>query len=379
MFRIFPPFFVNLHFILINILNYMQIGLIGLQNSGKSTLFHALTSTTPDPEKHESLKAVVKVPDVRLDELTLLFNPKKKVNATLEIVDIPGLQLSDTSKVKITSDFLNKVRNNDALLHVVRQFRDEAIPHPENTIDVKRDIEFLETEFILTDMALIENRIEKLNKDILKTKTDALQKELALFKKLQGHIEKELPLRILPLDENEKKLLSGYQFLSIKPLIVGVNFDEDSKGEADKTIAELKQLFEESKPEMIPFFAKFEFELSQLSREEAEVFMADFGISDSALSRILTTAYKLLGLQSFFTVGEDECRAWTVRFNSTAQEAAGVIHTDFFDKFIRAEVVHYDDYTKHGSFPKCKEAGAWRLEGKEYKVKDGDILTIRHS
>ncbi|MHC1739460.1 MAG: redox-regulated ATPase YchF [Ignavibacteriaceae bacterium] len=358
----------------------MQIGLIGLQNSGKSTLFYALTSSIPDLEaKHEVLKAVVKVPDARLDELTLLFNPKKKVNATLEIVDIPGLQISDSGKVKITSDFLNKVRNNDALLHVVRQFEDESIPHPESDIDVKRDIEFLETEFILTDMTFIENRIEKLNKDILKLKTDQLQKEMLLFKKLQAHIEQELPLRILHLDENEKKLLSGYQLLSIKPLIIGINFDENSKDKSETIVPELQSHFDKSHLEIIPFFAKFEFELSQLTKEEADVFMSDFGITDSALSRILRRSYKMLGLQSFFTVGEDECRAWTIKTNSTAQESAGVIHTDFYDKFIRAEVVHYQDYIKHGSYPKCKEAGAWRLEGKEYKVKDGDILTIRHS
>lgn len=358
----------------------MQIGLIGLQNSGKSTLFYALTSSLPDLEaKHEVLKAVVKVPDARLDELTRLFNPKKKVNATLEIVDIPGLQISDSGKVKITSDFLNKVRNNDALLHVVRQFEDESIPHPESDIDVKRDIEFLETEFILTDMTFIENRIEKLNKDILKLKTDQLQKELLLFKKLQSHIEKELPLRILHLDENEKKLLSGYQLLSMKPLIIGINFDENSKDKSETLVPELQSHFNKSHLEIIPFFAKFEFELSQLTKEEADVFMSDFGITESALSRILRRSYKMLGLHSFFTVGEDECRAWTIKTNSTAQESAGVIHTDFFDKFIRAEVVHYEDYLKHGSYPKCKEAGAWRLEGKEYKVKDGDILTIRHS
>lgn len=358
----------------------MQIGLIGLQNSGKSTLFYALTSSLPDLEaKHEVLKAVVKVPDARLDELTRLFNPKKKVNATLEIVDIPGLQISDSGKVKITSDFLNKVRNNDALLHVVRQFEDESIPHPESDIDVKRDIEFLETEFILTDMTFIENRIEKLNKDILKLKTDQLQKELLLFKKLQSHIEQELPLRILHLDENEKKLLSGYQLLSMKPLIIGINFDENSKDKSETLVPELQSHFNKSHLEIIPFFAKFEFELSQLTKEEADVFMSDFGITESALSRILRRSYKMLGLHSFFTVGEDECRAWTIKTNSTAQESAGVIHTDFFDKFIRAEVVHYEDYLKHGSYPKCKEAGAWRLEGKEYKVKDGDILTIRHS
>lgn len=360
----------------------MQIGFIGLQNSGKTTLFNALTKTLPNQDaftKQEISKAVVKVPDERLDKLTELFNPKKKVNATLEIVDIPGLQISDTGKVKITSDFLNKVRNNDALIHIVRQFEDDAIPHPESNIDIKRDIDFLEIEFILSDMTMIENRLEKINKDILKSKTEQLQRELPVFKKLQTHIEKELPLRTISLDDSEKKTLSGYQFLSMKPLIIGINFDENSK---EKSVSIIKAISDGSSgnfQDIIPFFAKFEFEISQLSEEEAEIFMSDFGIAESALDRILKTSFSLLGLHAFFTVGEDECRAWTIKKGFTAQEAAGVIHTDFYDKFIRAEVVHYDDYIKYGSFNKCKEAGAWRLEGKEYVVKDGDILNIRHS
>lgn len=360
----------------------MQIGVIGLQNSGKTTLFCALTKTEFTPElqsKGEINRSIVKVPDKRLDNLTKLFNPKKQVNATLEIVDIPGLQVSDDGKVKITNDFLSKVKNNDALLHVVREFRNDSVPHPELTIDPLRDIHFLETEFLLSDMTMIENRLEKIQKDIVKLKTDQLQKELPLFKKMQTHVENELPLRLLKLDENEKKTIAGYQFLTIKPLIIGINFSEDSMEKSDELISQIEKNFTKHELKIIPFFASFEYELSRLSDEEANSFMDDFGISESALLRILTTSYNVLGLQSFFTVGEDECRAWTVKVNATAQESAGTIHTDFYDKFIRAEVVHYDDYIKYGSFPKCKEAGFWRLEGKEYLVKDGDILTIRHS
>jgi hypothetical protein len=360
----------------------MQIGLIGLQNSGKTTLFSALTNTELTPElqsKGDINRSVVKVPDKRLDNLTKMFNPKKQVNATLEIVDIPGLQVSDDGKVKITTDFLNKVKNNDALLHIAREFQNDAVPHPEIIVDPSRDIEFLETEFLLNDMTMIENRLEKIQKDIVKLKTDQLQKELPLFKKMQAHIEKEVPLRLLKLDDNEKKIITGYQFLTIKPMIIGINFSEDSKEKSDELISEIERKFTEHDLKIVPFFASFEYELSRLSAEEANSFMEDFGITESALNRILTTSYKVLGLQSFFTVGEDECRAWTVKVNATAQESAGVIHTDFYDKFIRAEVVHYDDYSKYGSFPKCKEAGVWRLEGKEYLVKDGDILTIRHS
>jgi len=188
----------------------MQIGLIGLQNSGKTTLFNALSEKTSEAQhqqKSEVSRAVVKVPDIRLDKLTELFKPKSKVFATLEVIDIPGLQVSDDNKVKITSDFLNRVKNNNALLHVVRQFENDSVPHPEVSINTARDIEFLETEFLLADMALIENRLEKLAKDILKLRNDQLQKEMTLFKKMQIHVEKELPLRELVLDENERTSL----------------------------------------------------------------------------------------------------------------------------------------------------------------------------
>lgn len=352
----------------------MQIGLIGLQNSGKTTLFNTVSMNSGD-----SNRTVVRVPDTRLDELTKLFNPKKQINATLEIIDIPGLQLSDEGKVKITNDFLSKVKNNDALFHIVRQFENEAVPHPEGVVDVIRDIQFLETEFLLSDMTLIENRLEKIQKEIQKTKNEHVQREFPVFKKLQEHIETELPLRDLVLDENERRVLSGYQFLTLKPLLIGINFDENSKNSVDKILEEIKSRFPNSNFLIIPFFGQFEFELSQLSEEESSIFMNDFGISESALNRILRTLYQLLGLQSFFTVGEDECRAWTIKVNNTAQEAAGAIHSDFYAKFIRAEVVHYVEYMKYGSFAKCKEAGVWRLEGKEYLVKDGDILNIRHS
>lgn len=358
----------------------MQIGLVGLQNSGKTILFDTLSHRELEQEKKGEIdKSVVKIPDERLDKLTEIFNPKKKVNATLEIVDIQGLALSDDGKVKITSDFLNKVKNNDALMYVIREFKEETIPHPFDTIEPLRDIQFLETEFLLTDMTLIENRIEKIKKDILKSKNEQLQKELPLFTKLSEHISKELPLRELNLDLNEKKILSGYQFLTIKPLIVAINFDEESKDNIDAIIKKVEQAFTNYKLNIIPFFGKFEYELSKLNDEEVKIFMEDFGIKESALTRILRTSYEILGLQSFFTVGEDECRAWTIKKNSNAQEAAGVIHSDFYNKFIRAEVVHYDDFIKYGSFQKCKEIGVWRLEGKEYIVKDGDILNIRHN
>lgn len=360
----------------------MQIGLVGLQYSGKTTLFNTLTKTDESDAVSQSDKAnlaVVKVPDERLDKVTVIFKPPKKVNATIEVYDIPGLRVSEDGKVKITPEFLNNVKNNDALFYVIRQFNNDAVPHPEGSIDPSRDIQFLETEFLLSDMALLETRKEKLEKDIQKSKNEQAKRELPLIEKCLTHIEKELPLRLMTFDETERKLLSAYQFLTLKPLVVAVNFDEDSIGKVNGVLEDIQKGFNKYQVTIIPFFAKFEYELSRMNDEEAAIFMEDFGIKESALNKILKTSYQVLGLQSFLTVGEDECRAWTIKKNMTAQEAAGVIHTDFYNKFIRAEVVHYDDFMHFGSFAKCKEAGVWRLEGKEYIVKDGDILSIRHS
>ncbi len=360
----------------------MQIGLIGLQGSGKTKLFNTLAGIEENPEqprRNEAQIEVVKVPDERLDKLTEMFNPKKKVNATIEVYDFPGLQTGDDGKVRITSQFLQNVRNNDALFHVVRQFDNPAVPHPLNRIDPLADIEFLETEFLLTDMEFLEKHKERLEKDIKKIKDDNLKREIPVIEKCAAHLEEEKPLRTLELSQDELKMLSGYQLLTLKPMAVAINFDESSIEKVDEIVNGVQTAVAERQIKVIPFFAEIEYEMSQLSEEDRAVFMDDYGIQESALSKILRTSYELLGLQSFFTVGEDECRAWTIKKNYTAQQAAGVIHTDFFNRFIRAEVVSYDDFVKYGSFASCKEAGVWRLEGKEYIVNDGDILNIRHN
>ncbi len=358
----------------------MQIGLVGLQFSGKSTLFNTLAQTEMVPTgKEEASIEVVKVPDERLDKLTEMFNPKKKVNATIEVFDIPGLQMQEDGKVKITSAFLNNVKNNDSLFYVIRQFEEPSVPHPMNSVDVKRDVEFLETEFLLSDLEFLENRLEKLKKESMKNRDESLKRQIPLIEKCYAHVEKELPLRTLGLDENERKILSGYQLLTLKPLAIAINCDEESIEKVDEIVQEVKESLNDKSVAVIPFFAKIEYELSQMEEEDRDSFMEDYGITESALSKILRTSYEILGLHSFFTVGEDECRAWTIKKKYTAQDAAGVIHTDFYNKFIRAEVVHYDDYVEHGSFAACKDAGVWRLEGKEYIVKDGDILNIRHN
>ncbi|MDR0927087.1 MAG: redox-regulated ATPase YchF [Ignavibacteria bacterium] len=359
----------------------MQIGLIGLPYSGKTTLFQTLTSVHIDAAnaKRESNQAIVKVPDARLDKLTAMFNPKKKVNANIEIVDIVGVQKGDSTSSQFNSQFIGKVKTNDALIHVVRGFEDDTIPHPDGSINVLRDIATIDDELLLTDMAFVEARLEKLEKDIMKQKDkDLVKREIASMQRWQAHLEQNKPLRQLDFPEEERIYLKNYQPLTAKPLLIAVNMSDSNVSESAKFVADLKQQITGSKISIEPFFAKIEQELSLLSDEEKAVFMEEYGLSDSPLDRMLGSAYHLLGLQSFFTVGEDECRAWTIRKGMTAQDAAGVIHTDFYNKFIRAEVVSYENLIDAGSYAKCKEKGTFRLEGKDYICNDGDILNIRH-
>lgn len=360
----------------------MQIGIVGLPYTGKTTLFQTLTETHIDPaalQKKDANQAVVKVPDARLDKLTAIFNPKKKVNAVIEIVDLAGVQKGDRDTAQFASQFLTKVRTNDALLHVVRAFEDEAVPHVEDSIDPARDVQILEEEFMFADMAFLENRFDKLEKDIQKNKNrDDAKRELEVMKKWQATLENETPLREIDASEDEIKYFKNYQPLTAKPLLIAVNLDEGDVANAEKICDEIRAKVSGKSVIVEPFFAKIEMELSRLEPDEKAVFMEEYGLTESPVNRMIRGAYAALGLQSFFTVGEDECRAWTIKKNMTAQQAAGVIHTDFYNKFIRAEAVSYDDFIESGSMAKARDAGKFRLEGKEYVVCDGDILNIRH-
>lgn len=360
----------------------MQLGIVGLPFSGKSTLFQTITNTHLDASalaKAESHQAIIKVPDERLDKLTDMFNPKKKTNAAIEVVDVVGLQKADTGSTKFTGNFLASVKNNDALIQVVRLFENDAVPHPEGKIDMMRDIRIFEDEFILSDLHLIEKRIETVNKQIQKTGADNLKRELPILEKCYNYLQDEIPLRDAEFYPEELQLLRSFQLLSIKPLLIALNLDEEHISETEDYLNQLVKTKVGSNTKALAFSGQIEMEMGELSDEESYEFMEEYGIKESALNAIIRESYSLLGLQSFFTVGEDECRAWTIKKGSTAQDAAGVIHSDFYKKFIRAEVVHYDDFVKHGSFSAAKEKGDWRLEGKEYIVKDGDIISVRHS
>jgi GTP-binding protein YchF len=361
----------------------MQIGIVGLPYSGKSTLFQTITKTHIDPvalAKLEAHHAIVKIPDARLEKSAEFFSPKSIVHATIEFVDVVGLKKGESGSTQFTTNFLANVKTNDALVQVVRMFANDAVPHPDGSIDAARDIASFETEFILSDLAVVETRVERIKKQHMKSGDELSKRELPLLEKCKQILETEKPLREHDFTKEETHLLKTYQLLSIKPMLIALNLDETQRAEAASLIKAIADKKEGPHTKILSFFGKIEMELSELADEEAQMFMTEYGITESALDTLIREAYALLGLQSFLTVGDDECRAWTIKKGMTAQEAAGVIHSDFFNKFIRAEVVHYDDFiAAGGSFAKAKEAGHWRLEGKEYIVKDGDIMSIRHS
>ncbi|MBI4471083.1 MAG: redox-regulated ATPase YchF [Acidobacteria bacterium] len=354
----------------------MKAGIIGLPLVGKTTIFNVLTQgkAAAGPaggRKQEPNVGIVRVPDVRLDFLSSEFNPKKTTYATVEIVDVQGLTSGPGKDLALAP-----VRTVDALLHVVRSFHDESVPHEAGSIDPERDKKNFEYELMLADIASIEKRMERLEKDLKKIKNPALEKEFGYLQRAKAWLESEKPLREMEVSEDEKKLVKGFAFLSEKPMIYVENIGEDQ-------LERLKhpEAHGALRPntEQTLICGKLEAEMAQLAPEELKSFLADYGLAESGAERLIRATYRLLGLISFFTVGEEECRAWTITRGTNAQRAAGAIHTDLENHFIRAEVCHYDDFVKYGSMHALKEKGLLRLEGKEYPVKDGDIMTIRHS
>ena len=360
----------------------MQLGIVGLPFSGKSTLFQAVTKTHLDRHvagKGEAHLGMARVPDPRLDRCSAIFSPKSTVHATIEFVDVAGLQKGASGTTQFTTGFLSAVKTNDALVQVVRLFHDDAVPHPDGSIDPLRDAATFETEFILSDMAIVESRIEKIHKQIGRTHDEQMKRELPVLEKCLALLQAEKPLRNEELPKEDVQLLKPYQLLTLKPMLIALSFDESQQGIVEREVTRVASAKAGLRTRVVAFFGKIDMELSELSGDDARMFMAEYGIRESALDTLIREAYALLGLQSFLTVGEDECRAWTIRTGMTAQEAAGVIHTDMAQKFIRAEVVHYDDFiAAGGTFAGAKESGHWRLEGKSYVVRDGDILNIRH-
>lgn len=353
----------------------MKAGIIGLSSVGKTTIFNVLTqgkgAAPVGSRRQEPNVGIVKVPDARLDYLSSVFQPEKTTYATVEFVDVQGLVRGKGQDMALAP-----VRTVDALVHVIRAFPDESVPHPDGHIDPERDRSNIDYELMLADMASIEKRVERLEKDLKKLKNPAFEKELAYLQRAKAWIESEKPLREMEVQEDEKRLIKGFAFLSEKPMIYVENIGED---QLDRLRRPATSTLERPNTESTIICGKLEAEMAELPAEELRTFLSDYGLHESGSERLIRTTYHLLGLISFFTVGEEECRAWTIVRGINAQHAAGVIHTDLSDHFIRAEVCHYDEFKAHGSLQALKEKGMLRLEGKEYVVKDGDILTIRHS
>jgi len=359
----------------------MKIGIIGLPNSGKTTIFNALTrgqvaTAAYSAGRMEVHTAIVHVPDPRVDALAAMYKPKKVTYAQVQYTDIAGLAKGLGESGGLAGPLLNEISNNDALLHVVRAFANDNVLHPEGDVDPARDIEIVETELILNDLLLVSNRLDRIHDRIGKggnpKEVQALKNEQVLLERLLATLEEEQPLRELALTPEEEKSLRGYNFLSQKPLLLLLNIDD----EADESIAGQFPLSGENIA-IAALRGELEMELAQMEPEEAEEFLADFGIEEPGLSRIIRRSYDLLRVQSFFTVGEDEVRAWTVSVDATALDAAGAIHSDLARGFIRAEVIAYDDLMAAGSMAEARKRGTLRLEGKEYDVQDGEIVHIR--
>jgi GTP-binding protein YchF len=358
----------------------LHAALIGFPSSGKSTLFQLMTSAKDAPRgKGDVAIGISRVPDARLDVLTGMYNPRKRVPATVEFTDIIAPARTGAQALVDVAGY----KNADALVHVVRAFRDDATPHPSGSVNPARDAQAMEDELLLADLGVAERRLERIEKDLKKARSAELEKERDLVKQCKDALEEGTPLRALQLGPDDLKRLRGFQFLSAKPLLLVINLDEsdiadvgaDINRAAEKT--GLTSFLARAATRAVALCARIELEISQLDPEDAKAFLSDLGLTESGLDRVIRTTYDLLGYMSFFTVGEDECRAWSIARGTAAQLAAGEIHSDIQRGFIRAEVMSYDALTTRGSMAACREHGEVRLEGKEYTVQDGDIINFR--
>ena len=345
----------------------MHIGIIGRSSCGKTTVFRALTSADQQaPRAHKTDVRVVEVPDLRLQTLAAMYNPRKLTPAVMSFVDPV---LTGQTGAHFAESLLALMRDADALAHVVGVFG--------NDTDPVRDFNDLNSEILLADLAVIEKRLDRVTKDLGKMKQPELQREQQLLLRCQEALEMERPLRCMQFSEDERIFLRGFGLLSSKAQLVVLNFDEDRLPTAAALTKSFRTRLADEDLQVMTVYGQIESEMTQLEAEEAELFQQDLGLQESGLDRFIRASYDLLGLCSFFTVGEKEVRAWTIPQGAVAQQAAGAIHSDLARGFIRAEVIHYDDLLSSGSMAKGREAGKLRIEGKTYPVQDGDVLTIR--
>jgi len=347
----------------------LRIGIVGLSQVGKTTLFQILTRAHAPAHgagRTESHVGIVRVPDARLDRLAEMFHPPKTVHATIEYLDTPG-SIIDLTRAGVQSQSLREL---NALAHVVRAFESETVAG-EGAVNPARDIEDVELELILSDLAVVEKRVERLEKDVKKQKNAALEKELQVLKLCKSSLEKQIPLRDASLSAEDERVIRGFTFLSLKPMLYVLNLGEKDVGRANAAEQFAQQAGLKHRPHtaVAAICGKVEAELAELEESEAAEFLASYGLEESAIFRLIHASYQLLGLISFFTLGDDECRAWTIRAGTSALEAAGEIHTDLQRGFIRAEVVKVEDLLAAGSFAEARTRAQLRLEGKDYIVR----------
>ncbi|GAA0743792.1 redox-regulated ATPase YchF [Clostridium oceanicum] len=362
----------------------MKLGIVGLPNIGKSTLFNAITKAGAESANYpfctiEPNVGVVSVPDKRLDVLEKMYNPKKKIHTAIEFYDIAGLVKGASKGEGLGNKFLSHIREVEAIVHVVRCFEDPNIVHVDGSIDPIRDIETISLELVFSDIELLQRRIDK-TKKLTHGGNKVAKEELAFLESLKSHLEEGKPIRTLELDEDHQKMVDSYFLLTSKPVLYVANVSEDDimSGNAENNLVKkVKDYAANEKSEVITLCAKLEEELSTLEDEERDEMLEEYGLKESGLDKLVQSSYKLLGLISFLTAGSDEVRAWTIVDGTKAPKAAGKIHTDIEKGFIRAEVISYDKLIESGSEAQAKEKGFYRLEGKDYTMKDGDIVNFR--
>ena len=355
-------------------------GIVGLPNVGKSTLFNALTKAGIDAENFpfctiEPNAGIVAVPDPRLQALADIVSPERVLPATMEFVDIAGLVAGASKGEGLGNKFLANIRETDAIAHVVRCFDNDNVIHVANKVDPAADIDVINTELALADLDAVEKQLQKVSRTAKSGDKDAVAMK-ALLEKLQSHLDEGKPLRSLSLDENEQARIETLHLLTTKPTMYIANVNEDGF-DNNPHLDVVRRIAEEEGAIVVPICNKLESEIAELDDEEKGEFLADLGMEEPGLDRVIRAGYQLLGLQTYFTAGVKEVRAWTIPIGATAPQAAGKIHTDFEKGFIRAEVIGYDDYVGNKGEQGAKDAGKWRLEGKEYIVKDGDVVHFR--
>ncbi|NQT22136.1 MAG: redox-regulated ATPase YchF [Candidatus Omnitrophica bacterium] len=354
----------------------MKIGIIGLPKTGKKTLFEALTQNSlseKDTQSDRIIQGVAEIRDPRFDSLIPMYKPKKQTRARINIELLPKIEKDTVKK----GDIFKDIAELDAICHVVRVFKDESVYHASGSIDAKRDIDFVNAELIINDLLFIEKRLDRIEKDLKKTRAETTLKEKELLLKLKEHLEKEKPLRLLSLEDEEKKIISGYPFITLKKIIIVLNVSEGEIGDS-LLLTKLNKIYEEEGVYLMQASVKVEAEIMKLETEEERTdFLKALGIDEPALNILSRLCMKALNLVSFFTVGSDEVHQWTIPAGSSAPEAAGSVHTDLKRGFIRAEVMKQEDLIKLGSEEKVKESGKFYIKGKDYIVEDGDIICIR--